>query len=263
MNTPYGVIAPIYDRIGLSSYGELLTPKLLLMAQSSLDWIGRRVVDLGCGTGAGARFLAQRGLNVTGIDTEPKMLAQARMSTSELSGVQWVEGDARTLADALAPNERVDMIMGLGIVSELSGLRELEMLFLAALQALHPGRMLIFDLDTIEGLASEIGPRFLHEDPHLVIFSQTGFDFERQTLSQQMNIFASDQAEETPRDWQRANIEFVRRSYPVQAVAALLARCGFTVISIMSSDNADLLPYNPTGHTGRVVFFCIKGSAQS
>jgi SAM-dependent methyltransferase len=46
---------------------------------------GQTVLDLGCGTGTDAVFLAQRGIRVTGIDASPAMIAQARSKlTAEL-----------------------------------------------------------------------------------------------------------------------------------------------------------------------------------
>lgn len=265
MTTPYAVLAPIYDRIGLSAYAEAITPRLLLMAQSSLDWIGRRVIDLGSGTGVSARFLALRGLNVTAIDTVPEMLREARDRTnSEMSGLRWIAADARALTGVLPPGETVDLIIGLGIASEIGGLREMEALFLAASHALDEDKMFIFDLETIEGLAGQTNTRLLYEDSDLVVFSQPEFDYERQTNTERMHIFEAVQmsAATSAKIWRRAEVERLRRAYPIQAVAALVTRCGFAIVSIMSSEDADLRPYDAADRAARVVFFCRKQGVQ-
>ena len=44
---------------------------------------GDRVLDLGCGTGEDAKFLAQRGVRVLGIDSSGEMIHQARRRTIE------------------------------------------------------------------------------------------------------------------------------------------------------------------------------------
>ena len=46
---------------------------------------GGVVADVGCGTGAAARMLANLGLDVLGIDLSPKMLAEARRRNPDLS----------------------------------------------------------------------------------------------------------------------------------------------------------------------------------
>lgn len=54
------------------------------------------VLDLGCGGGEPiATYLAQRGLEVTGVDTSSAMLEIAR---SNLPFAKWIEADMRTIA---------------------------------------------------------------------------------------------------------------------------------------------------------------------
>jgi SAM-dependent methyltransferase len=48
----------------------------------------RHLLDLGCGTGAHAMRLAQRGHRVVGVDRSPDMLAQARAKAAVESGLQ-------------------------------------------------------------------------------------------------------------------------------------------------------------------------------
>jgi SAM-dependent methyltransferase len=50
----------------------------------------RSVLDAGCGTGRVARELARRGLDVVGLDLDPRMLATARRKAPELD---WRLGD--------------------------------------------------------------------------------------------------------------------------------------------------------------------------
>ncbi len=95
MSDDYAVLAPLYEPLGMAAFAEALTPHLIDYAQSH-DWIGRRIVDLGCGTGASVRWLANHGYNVTGIDLSPSMLKIAeQLITDSGSGIsyQFFEGD--------------------------------------------------------------------------------------------------------------------------------------------------------------------------
>ncbi len=57
---------------------------------------GATVLDLGCGSGAPVgRYLAQRGLHVTGADTSPTLIALCR---SRLPEHEWIVADMRGLA---------------------------------------------------------------------------------------------------------------------------------------------------------------------
>jgi SAM-dependent methyltransferase len=59
----------------------------------------RTVLDLGCGTGAHARRLADRGYEVVGVDISPEMLRIARRAEREgdSGSVAYVEGDIRAI----------------------------------------------------------------------------------------------------------------------------------------------------------------------
>ncbi|MCL4265147.1 MAG: class I SAM-dependent methyltransferase [Anaerolineae bacterium] len=55
---------------------------------------GGPVLDLGCGTGRFTIPIAQAGVDITGLDIVPGMLARAQTKASGLA-IQWVEADAR------------------------------------------------------------------------------------------------------------------------------------------------------------------------
>ncbi len=54
-----------------------------------------RVLDAGCGTGRTTIEIARRGHEVTGVDLDPSMLAEARRAAP---GLDWVEADLASLA---------------------------------------------------------------------------------------------------------------------------------------------------------------------
>jgi ubiquinone/menaquinone biosynthesis C-methylase UbiE len=58
---------------------------------------GDRLLDVGCGTGAGVRAAARVVERAVGVDLSPKMLAEARERAAGLPGVEFIEGDSEQL----------------------------------------------------------------------------------------------------------------------------------------------------------------------
>lgn len=82
---------------------------------------GRRILDIGCGTGGVSLACATRGADVIGIDRSPGMLEVARSkSTSGVSGrVEWMELSAAEIGDRV-PEESLDAAVACLSFSELS-----------------------------------------------------------------------------------------------------------------------------------------------
>jgi cyclopropane fatty-acyl-phospholipid synthase-like methyltransferase len=77
-----------------------------------------RVVDLGCGTGANAVFLAQHGFDVTGIDFAPSGLAKARKAAAKAGvAATFLEADLTALPAGLGP---FDVLVDYGTLDDLS-----------------------------------------------------------------------------------------------------------------------------------------------
>jgi SAM-dependent methyltransferase len=58
-------------------------PQPAIVELTGREGLAGAVVDVGCGTGENALYLASRGLDVTGIDAAPTAIARARRKASE------------------------------------------------------------------------------------------------------------------------------------------------------------------------------------
>ncbi len=94
------------DRFASIDYGALVDWPARLARESALleralgNGPSRRVLDLGCGPGEHARYLASRGFEVVGVDASPSMIQRARVAGAS-SSVHFVLGDLTEL-DRLA-----------------------------------------------------------------------------------------------------------------------------------------------------------------
>lgn len=233
MSSDYAVLAPIYDRIDMSGFAETMTPRLLNYAQRN-DWLGRRVLDLGCGTGTSTHWFAQRGYNVVSVDHNPAMLERLHEGLRDHAPQVTVqEMDVREL-DALELTQTIDMTVAFGLMNEMENLRDLERVLKSVGGHLQPDKYFIFDMYTIQGLTElgQAGDRLIHDDPGLVVFRRSTYDFERQIADLDYIIFEA----QSDMGWTRDGADVSLRAYPVQAVATLLRRSGFEMVGILDTD---------------------------
>jgi len=111
-----------YDRgMGLLSLGRM--ERIYHAIADEVAAPGRRILDLGCGTGGVALACAGRGATVVGIDENPEMLeiARAKSSPAGAPPVEWRELGAAEIEDAFAPSS-FDAVTASLVLSELSPL---------------------------------------------------------------------------------------------------------------------------------------------
>ena len=75
--------------------------------RSVLDWSGRDLLDLGCGTGFHLPRWAYDARSVTGVEPNPALAAIARRRTSRLAGVRVLQGAAQEVP---LPDASVDVV---------------------------------------------------------------------------------------------------------------------------------------------------------
>ncbi len=247
----YAVIAPIYNQIGMARFAELMTPRLIEFAQQR-DWLGRRILDLGCGTGGSIQWLSRYSYNITGLDSSAEMLAIARQLFDKPGlSLKWQQRDLRELDESVGA---VDMALALDVMNEMETLRDLETVIKGVQRVLSAHKLFIFDMYTIEGLTQEglSSDTMLFDDKvGLTVFARDDYDFERQMQTRQFTIFRRD-----GEAWQRSVATRILRAFPVQAIATLLQRSGFTIMSVL---NVNFETFEPgVSRAPRVLFVAEK-----
>lgn len=114
---------------------------------------GRRVLDLGCGTGALTVRVARRGASVKGIDINPEMLAIARERVGEERLEDRVELAERGVAELDEEEEQSYDAVTSGLCFSELGEDELRYTLDQAARVLKPGGLLL--------VADEVRPRHL------------------------------------------------------------------------------------------------------
>lgn len=235
MPADYTTLAPIYDLAGMHLYAQTMTPQIVDFAQRH-GWMGRNIVDFGCGTGAGLPWLARHHYALTAIDANPTMLRRAQSSATPDMHISWLEGDIRNTG---LEAESADLILCLDVIPELEEGKDLEMVFKSAATLLKPSKWFIFDLYTIEGLTKlgQGGDLMIHNDETATLFAHPIYDYDRQVLRTEYTLFKAD-----VRVWRKEQAERVVRAYATGVVTALLRRANLQVLHVLS---ADLGRYEP------------------
>ena len=138
----YEAAAPDYDR---QVQGDGWMRDLLWDRYARLFSAGQSVLDLGCGTGIDAVFLARRGVRVMGIDASPAMIAQSRakLAAAELADLV----DLRVMEIARAgtlPLQGFDGIIC--AFAALSTIAELDVVAASLARLLRPRGILVVHL---------------------------------------------------------------------------------------------------------------------
>jgi SAM-dependent methyltransferase len=157
-------LARAWDRV-VTPGGDLLVERMLRYFEVKRPGArGCKVLDLCCGTGRAARFLAKKGYRVLGIDLSPAMISRARAYCRPFlraGKVRFQVADAR------------DFDVGTGfdlVVSPWDSLNHLEDLdqmracFRCVRRSLSPGGLFIFDLVTRESLIHDMVTIERHPD---------------------------------------------------------------------------------------------------
>ena len=92
----YGEFSAVYDRL-MQRQDYEARGDYLLQVFAAHGSTPKSLIDLGCGGGRMTRLLAERGVDMIGVDASPRMLSIATAKTPADSGILWVCQDLREL----------------------------------------------------------------------------------------------------------------------------------------------------------------------
>lgn len=139
----YDAIAPVYDQF-TASYELERWLGSILAGLEGIGLRGKRLLDVGCGTGGSLLPMLSRGWEVTGCDISPAMLEQAQAKVD--ASVRLEVADMRSLPVF----GEFDLVWALGdAVNYLLAFEELEQALRGMRKNLAPGGLLAIDANTV------------------------------------------------------------------------------------------------------------------
>jgi SAM-dependent methyltransferase len=243
----YHHYAPFYDGSGQLRFGLLMGQYLRELLEHH-PVIGRRALDLACGTGTLALLLADDGWEVIGLDRSAAMLDQARAKAENMTThgeVSFVQGDMR----ALPTNDEGSMTKDNGAyVDTLSSFvlrpssfnlvtcvydslnyllheHELAACFEGVARVLAPGGLLVADMNTRYFLEHDWGTCAVIEQAGLVQVTQSYFDPAAGCSTMVLSCFAGDDQH----GYTRFEETHIERAYAPDVVERLLLAAGLEI----------------------------------
>ncbi|MBP3633227.1 MAG: methyltransferase domain-containing protein [Oscillospiraceae bacterium] len=244
----YEALAFSYD--GLTQ--DIPYEQMLSYMEALLQRHGKRpetVLDLACGTGSMSVLMAKKGYRVLAADLSEDMLSMAWEKAAELE-----ENRPYFICQPMEELQlpyQVDLIVccldSLNYVTDPEDCRQaLQRCF----EALKPGGVLIFDINSKEKLMGLDGQVFLDENEDTYCVWRAEFDREENICYYGMDIF---QREEDV--WLRSFEEHAEYAYDVQQLRGYLAQAGFEVVEIYG----DRIMEAPAPGEQRIYFYAQKG----
>jgi len=143
---PYSRYAQLYDQTGQTEFVRRAWPYVLAHLHK-LDWRGRRVLDLACGTGWLVPLLVEDGYEALGADLSREML----LNGLERAPGRLARADFRALPFASASLDLVTSFYD--SVNYLASLADLTAALSEVARVLRPGGYFVFDINTRHTLA--------------------------------------------------------------------------------------------------------------
>jgi ubiquinone/menaquinone biosynthesis C-methylase UbiE len=232
-NRSYGEFAAVYDELMTDIPYETYV-ELVMTATGGLR--GKRILDIGCGTGLLSVQLAKQGADVTGIDLSADMLAVAEKRAQALSlPVKFVQQPMQQLAGFTGYDAAVIAIDSLNYLQEreevLSTLRNVH-------AALAVGGTLLFDVHSTfkTDVIFMEGP-FTFDNGRIAYIWETEEGEHPHSVYSELAFFIQEQHD----TYRRFDEVHTQRTFPVHDYVNMLEETSFSIERIFA-DWEDLAP---------------------
>ena len=242
----YDAFAPFYDRFTAHHDYELWTRELRAVAHRH-GLAGRRLLDVGCGTGKSFLPYLERAWSVTACDISPAMLAVAAAKAP--AHVRLVVADVRRLG-VLGEFDLVQCLDDL--VNYLEDEAELTAAFAALRRNLAPGGLLLFDANTRLTYRTFFAQTTLVEDEDLVLAWQGHGSSADGAGAASATLHAFERTGAGA--WRRAQSHHTQHHHEPVSVLSALAEAGLEAVGVYGHgfDGRPVQPLDEDRHTKAV-----------
>lgn len=251
----YERLAPVYDLLTAGYDHPTWLDSLEALAREH-GLRGRRLLDLACGTGKSFLPMLARGYEVSACDVSPTMVELAREKVSAAgAGAELFVADMRALP-SIAP---VDLITCLDdAVNYVLSFEDLAAALSCMAEALAPGGLAVFDVNTIATYRSSFATDFALDGPDSFLCwrGEAGAGFGPGEVAEAaIEVFE----EEPDGRWRRTTSRHVQRHHPREEVEVAIAAAGLELIAVRGqARGARLEPHADELEHPKVVYLAKK-----
>ena len=220
----YRELAVSYDRLTNDvDYAATVDFYMQILQKEGLA--PRTAADLACGTGSVALLLAEKGMQVVGVDMSEEMLCVAAQKAQGLENPPFF---ACQLLQELKLPRGVDLaVCALDSLDYITDPADCEMAIRRVYKVLNPGGCFIFDVNTPDKLRAMDGQVFLDEDDDVYCVWRGEFDENTNICSYGMDLF-----QRHGDVWTRSFEEHREYAYSARQLKQYLKNAGFTSIRV-------------------------------
>ncbi|MBO6054024.1 MAG: class I SAM-dependent methyltransferase [Oscillospiraceae bacterium] len=240
----YEALAASYDRFTNDVPYQEVADYLELLFRTHGARV-QTVLDLACGTGSLAGILAERGYQVTGTDRSVDMLTVAFAKTAEMKNRPFFVH--QSMQKLKLPTQVDAAVCTLDSLNYLTQPEDCRKTICRVYDALVPGGVFIFDVNTPEKLRALDGQVFLDEDEDQYCVWRASFE-------DNICYYGMDLFQRRGKLWQRSFEEHAEYAYSLEELEQYLRSAGFGEIHIY----ADRTLTAPREGEQRVYFFARK-----
>lgn len=202
----------------------------LMAIFKKMNFKGKDILDLACGTGEMTMRLSKKGYKALGVDLSQEMLevAQEKAYNNNLK-VHYIQQDMTEL-DLFHPYDAViSYCDGFNYITEDN---QLESVFEHVHSYLKNDGLFIFDISSYYKLSTVLGDAVIAESNEDISFIwENYFDPEEDILEFDLTLF-----QKHGQYYQKFEETHIQRAYQVESIVSMLKHTGFEILEILDTD---------------------------
>ena len=188
------------------------------------------VLDLGCGTGTLTRIMADRGYDMTGVDSSFSML---NIAQSKGGNILYLNQD---MTEFELYGTMGAIISSLDCINYITDENDLKKVFYLVHNYLDYDGVFIFDINTPYKLKNILGENTFVSDENGVFYTwESEFDDDKKLCDFYLTFFAEDRNGK----YERIDEEQTERAWDVAELSKFLAEAGFSDIEVFGDKRLD------------------------